>query len=93
MISHQVSGSNSFSRSSIRRLKQFSLELDLYLALKNLRVLNFNKSKKVLIDLNSLTPIEIKNETQCIVNYIDSDYSYITVGSFSFLVKNSDIKA
>lgn len=92
MISNQASGSSSFSESSIRRLKQFSLELDLYLALKSLKVLNFNQNKKVLIDLNTLMPIEIKNETQCIINCASKDYVYITVGSFLFLVNSSDIK-
>ena len=92
MIKNQVTGSSAFSDASIRRLKQFSMELDVFLMLKNLRKLSFNKDKKVLIDLNSLAPIEIKNNTQCILVSNSNNYAHITIGLFSFIVKKSDIK-
>ena len=90
-MNHQVSGST-FSQSSIRKLKQFSLELDMFLIIKRLRFLNFKDSKKVLIDLKTLAPIEIKNGTQCIVTPYNKKYSFISVGPFYFLVKNLELK-
>ena len=87
----QASGSR-FSESSIKKLKQFSLHLDAYLVLKNLRLLNFNKDKKIFIDLKTLLPIEIKNESQCVIVAYYERYAIVTVGSFTFLVKKSNIK-
>lgn len=85
-----ASGSN-FSESTIRKLKKFSLELDVYLALKDLRFLDFKEEKRILIDLNTLSPIEIKNKSQCLLRAYNNYYAYITVGSFSFLVKKSEV--
>jgi len=90
-MNHQASGSN-FSKVDIRRLKQFSLDLDVYLALKDLRFLNFGQDKKVLIDLKTLKPVEIKNESQCILKAYNNRYACVIVGSFTFIVKLSEIK-
>jgi hypothetical protein len=90
-MNHQTSGSN-FSKVDIRRLKQFSLDLDVYLALKHLRFLSFSQDKKVLIDLKTLKPVEIKNESQCILKAYNNKHACVIVGSFTFIVKITEIK-
>ena len=85
-----ASGSN-FSQFTIRRLKQFSLELDIYLTLKCLRFFKFSQEKKILIELKTLKPVEIKNESQCIFKASDDKFAYVSVGSFDFVVKKSEI--
>ena len=89
----QASGSNSFSKSAIRQLKQFSLELDIYLALSNLRIFAFPESEKLFWDINSKMPIMIKRESQCLLEASNETNAFVTVGSCTFLVKKSDIKS
>lgn len=88
----QASGSNCFSKSTIRKLKQFSLELDIYLVLSNLRVFVFPEKEKVLWDINTNIPIIIKRESQCFLEASNEKNAFVTVGSHTFLVKKSDIK-
>ena len=88
----QASGSSSFSKSAIRQLKQFSLELDMYLVLSNLRIFVFPEYEKLFWDINTKMPIIIKRESQCILKASNETNAFVTVGSCTFLVKKSDIK-
>lgn len=87
----QTSGSNSFSKSTMRKLKQFSFELDIYLMLSSLRVFVFPENEKVFWDINTKIPVLIKRNSQCLFVASSEKSVFVAVGPYTFLVKNSDL--
>ena len=90
MIHNQVSGST-FDESIIKRLKAFSFELDMILALRNLRIFSFKESHRYLLDLNTNTMVLIRKGSNCSIKSIGEIKSYVSVGNCIFLVDNKDI--
>jgi hypothetical protein len=87
----QASGSNSFSKSTMRKLKQFSFELDIYLMLSNLRIFVFTDKEKVFWDINTKIPVLIKRNSQCLFVASSEKNVFVAVGPYTFLVKKSDL--
>ena len=91
MIQTQVSGST-FDDKTIRKLNAFSFELDIILALRNLRIFSFEERFKYLLDVKTNKLILVRRGTNCYIEKIESDNIFVSVGSCLFSIKKEDIR-